>query len=278
VIKYFQDHMSAPFQGCIRPYRVVAPRSSSQFGASGAYVNYMKPYVDSLWTLWATTPLSFYNGTNHYIGTVDVNGVLQFTGAEVGSMTKPTSQAIFACAGFPGYVGAALSAAFNRGVARNGADFYVPSTYYQRSAYKNEFAQVLHEISIHHLAYGFGYDDNNNQSSVLIVGSSQPLTFLSFTIEPFVSPTAAVVPERTSDGNRPGILCVTGNQIVLKNVNQISDVALVSLNGKTVVRKASVHNGGISTAGLAGGTYYVRITDKQGSVSTQTAVIQGGNR
>ena len=97
IMKYFRDNMSAPFQGCIRQYRVVAPRSSAQFGAGidpstgkpGAYADYMKPYVDSLWDLWKTTPLSFYNGTNHYIGTIDANGLLQFTGAETGSMKKP---------------------------------------------------------------------------------------------------------------------------------------------------------------------------------------------
>jgi hypothetical protein len=273
VIKYFQDHMSAPFQGCIKPCRVVAPRSSSQFGTGGAYVNYLKPYVDSLWDLWATTPLSFYNGTQHYIGTVNAGtGILTFSGAEGGSMDKPTSQEIFACSGFPGYVGAALSAALNRGVARNGADFYTPSTYYKRSAYKNEFAQVLHEISIHNLAYGFGYDDNNNQSSVLIVGSSQPLTSLTFTIEPFVSNTPTIVPEHKSAGNRPAMRYLSNNQIALGNAEQIENVSLVSLNGKTVPGNVSLNNNVISTAGLAGGAYYVRITDKQGNVSISKIV------
>ncbi len=270
IIKDFQDSMSAPFQGCIRPCRVVAPRSSSQFGTGGTYVNYLKPYLDSLWALWKVTPLSFYNGTQHYIGTVDANGVLQFTGAETGSMPEPTTQEVWACAGFPGYVGAALSAAMNRGVARIGADFYDPTTYYKVSTYKNEFSQVLHGISIHNKAYGFGYDDNNNQSSVLIVGSSQPLTSLTITIEPFVSgPVATVVSENKSAANRPGILYVTGNQIVLKNVNQIAEVALVSVNGKTVVRNIDVSAGNrvVSTLGLAHGAYLVRIRDKQGIVT-----------
>jgi hypothetical protein len=82
----------------------------------------------------------------------------------------------------------------NRGVARIGADYYDPTTYYKVSAYKNEFSQVLHQISIHNKAYGFGCDDNNNQSSVLKVGSSQPLTSLTITIEPFVSTSVAAIP------------------------------------------------------------------------------------
>lgn len=268
IIQNFHDSMSAPFQGCIRPCRVVAPRSSSQFGTGGAYVNYLKPYLDSLWTLWKTAPLNFSNGNNHYVGTVNAAGTLVFTGAEAGSMAEPTTQMVWACAGFPGYVGAALSAAMNRGVAGNGADYYVPSTYYNRSPYMNEFSKVLHEISIHHLAYGFGYDDNNNQSSVLIVGSSKPLTSLTITIEPFVSaPVAAVVPENKPAAHRPAIRYLSNNQIALGNAGQIESVSLISLNGKTVLGKVPVNNNVISTAGLANGAYYLRILDKQENAS-----------
>jgi Beta-1,3-glucanase len=273
VIKYFHDSMSAPFQGCIRPCRVVAPRSSSQFGTGGAYVNYLKPYLDSLWTLWKTAPLNFNNGNNHYVGTVDANGVLQLTGAETGSMPEPTTQAVWACAGFPGYVGAALSAAMNRGVARFGADYYDPTTYYKVSAYKNEFSQVLHQISIHNKAYGFGYDDNNNQSSVLIVGSSQPLTSLTITIEPFVSTSVAAVPVvHKSVGNRPGIRSLTASQIVLQNAAEIDHVSLISPNGKSVLRIGNLHSNVINTTGLASGAYYLKLVDKQGNISTDRIV------
>jgi len=51
IIQYFTTHMSAPFQGCIKNCRVVAPRSASQFGTGGAYVDYLKPYIDSMWAL-----------------------------------------------------------------------------------------------------------------------------------------------------------------------------------------------------------------------------------
>ena len=263
VIKYFQDSMSAPFDSCLRPCRVVAPRSSVQFSTGHTYANYLKPYLDSLWTLWKTAPLNFNNGNNHYIGTVNAGGTLVFTGAEAGSMPEPKTQDVWACAGFPGYVGAALSAAMNRGVAANGADFYVPSTYYKRSPYKNEFSKVLHDISIHHLAYGFGYDDNNNQSSVLIVGSSKPLTSLTITIEPFVSTTGIVAPKQSSVEIRPAIR-YTDNQIVVQSSAPVKNITLVSINGKSV---RTVNSKVMSTVGLAAGTYYVRITDKLGYTS-----------
>jgi hypothetical protein len=272
VIKYFQDSMSAPFDSCIRPCRVVAPRSSIQFATGHTYGNYLKPYLDSLWTLWKTAPLNFNNGNNHYIGTVNAGGTMVFTGAEAGSMAEPTTQMVWACAGFPGYVGAAFSAALNRGVAGNGADYYNPLSYYKRSPYMNEFSKVLHNISIHHLAYGFGYDDNNNQSSVLIVGSNKPLTSLTLTIEPFVTPVVAAVPEHKWAAGQPRVMYSSGNQVILQNAGQIKNVALVSLNGKTVLGNVAICNNVISTKGLAGGAYYVRITDKQGRTSISKIV------
>ena len=286
--KYFRDSLSAPFQACIWPYRIVAPRSSAQFGAGidprtgkpGAYADYMKPYVDSLWNVWKTTPLSFYNGTNHYIGTVNASGIMNFTGAEAGTMPEPTSQEIFACSGFPGYVGAAFSAAFNRGIAGDGADYYNPAAYYPSSnKYKNEFADILHRISIHHLAYGFGYDDNNNQSSVLIVGSSQPLdTFLirlqSF--DPadstyFTGPTGVVTSQkRVSTVNRFTIKAWGNNQLLVTSATPISSISLISPSGRTL-RSASNKNI-ISTAGLSSGTYYVKVSDIKGHTSMQQFV------
>jgi hypothetical protein len=223
--------------------------------------------------LWKTAPLNFNNGNNHYIGTVNAGGTLVFTGAEAGSMPEPKTQDVWACAGFPGYVGAALSAAMNRGVAANGADFYVPSTYYKRSPYKNEFSKVLHDISIHHLAYGFGYDDNNNQSSVLIVGSSKPLTSLTITIEPFVSaPVSSIVPEYKSASNRPAIRCLADGRIVLANAGIVENVSVIALNGKTVVKNAFINNNVISMKDLSCGAYYVKIKDKAGKISTAKIV------
>ena len=235
----------------------------------------MKPMIDSLWDLWSTTQLVFYNGTQKYTGNVNAaTGILTFGGESV-TMTKPTTQEVWSNPGtrFPGYVGAAFSAALCRGVARNGAWWYDSTTYYKKSAYKSEFAEVLHDISIGNKAYGFGYDDNNNQSSVLIVGSSKPLTSLTLNIQPFVTlPVPTVVPVHKSVASRSAIRCLSNNQIALGNTGQIENVSLISLNGKTVVGNAAVSNNVISTAGLAGGAYYVRITDKQGGTSTARIV------
>ena len=138
----------------------------------------------------------------------------------------------------------------------------------------NEFSRVLHEISIHHLAYGFGYDDNNNQSSVLIVGSSKPLDTFLIRIESFAPAdslyfsTGVAAPQpHTSTVNRTAIRFGAGNQIIVNSAAPIENASLISLNGKSV-RKASVNRNVISTAGLSAGTYYVKVTDRQGRTST----------
>lgn len=268
------NRMSAPFLGCIKPYRVVAPRSSGQFGTGGAYVDFMKPYVDSLWTLWSITQCVFMNGTQRF--TIDVNaatGILTFGGAGSGTMTKPSTQEVWSNTGtrFPGYAGAAFSAALCRGVARNGAWWYDSTTYYKKSAYKSEFAEILHEISINHKAYGFGYDDNNNQSSVLIIGNPKPLTSLTLNLQPFVTcpgcvPT--VVPVGKSIASRSAIRCLADGRIVLANAGLVENVSVIALNGKTVVKNAMVNNNVLNMKNLAGGAYYVKVKDKMGNVST----------
>jgi hypothetical protein len=234
----------------------------------------MKPMIDSLWDLWSTTQCVFMNGTQRF--TVDVNaatGILTFGGAGSATMTKPSTQEVWSNTGtrFPGYAGAAFSAALCRGVARNGAWWYDSTTYYKKSAYKSEFAEILHDISIGHKAYGFGYDDNNNQSSVLIIGNPKPLTSLTLNLQPFVTcpgcvPT--VVPVRKSTGNRTAVQCLSDGRVVLSNAGQIDNVSVVAMNGKTVVKNARVNNNTISLKGLAGGAYYVKIKDKAGRVST----------
>jgi hypothetical protein len=269
------NRMSAPFQGCIKPCRVVAPRSSSQFGNGGAYVNYMKPMIDSLWDLWSVTQLVFYNGTQKYMGNVNATtGILTFSGAESQTMTKPTTQEVWSNTGtrFPGYVGAAFSAALCRGVARNGAWWYDSTTYYKKSAYKSEFAEILHEISIGHKAYGFGYDDNNNQSSVLIVGNPKPLTSLTLNIQPFKTlPVSTVVPVRKSTVSRPSIRVGADNRILVQSATPLRSISLVTASGKSV-RSAGADARVLSTAGLSAGTYYVKMIDRQGHMTMEKFV------
>ncbi len=75
-------------------------------------------------------------------------------------------------------LGAEFCAAFNRGVAMNTAEWYNPAAYYT-GAIKNDYAGFFHAISLNHLAYGFAYDDINDQSSVQILPNANPPSSLT---------------------------------------------------------------------------------------------------
>ena len=61
---------------------------------------------------------------------------------------------------------AQLCAAFNRGVATEPENWYTPSKYYKNSV-SNFYAGFFHEHSVLGKAYGFCYDDVNDQSTLL---------------------------------------------------------------------------------------------------------------
>jgi hypothetical protein len=264
VIEYYNSHVSEPFKSIVGPNRIVAPRSAKNFGTGGTYATYMQPYIDSVWNYFSTNQFKWVRGNQTITGQV-VNGVLQYTG---GSMNKPTTNDIFACAGaFNGVLSADFSAAFNRGVAKFPADWYTPAKYYVNSQYKNEFAMVWHQLGLQNRAYGFAYDDVNDQSSVKILGNSNPPTSLTITIYPFKTVTAASIPVHGSAASQPAIRYGADNTIVVQGSTPIENVSLISLDGKSVLRNAEIGKNVIHTAGLAAGTYFVRKTDKLGQTS-----------
>jgi len=74
-----------------------------------------------------------------------------------------------------------LCAAFNRGVALNTANWYNPAAYYTNSTH-NDYAGFWHQIAIDHRAYGFPYDDVNDQSAVKILPDANPPSSLTIGI------------------------------------------------------------------------------------------------
>lgn len=274
IMKLFKDSLSAPFQASIKPTRVMAPQNSSQFYVGGAYANYFKPILDSLWTLWTASPFTFKYGGSTWTITGNGTDTVTVSGSNAGKMSKPTARSIWANNSFDqmslNFV-APLSSALCRGVARDASWYNDPSTYYHKSKIRSEFADLLHRISIHNKAYGFGFDDNNNQSSVLIVGSSQPLDSLVIDFGSFDPATVgAVVPEQKSRAScSHAIRMGTHNIVVVQSASPVEKVTLVSLNGKSMRKSLQVNNNAFSIAGLSAGTYYVRITDRQGLTITQ---------
>nr|MCH9643164.1 hypothetical protein [Actinomycetes bacterium] len=96
------------------------------------------------------------------------------------TMAKPTTAEVFAAdgpfagTGFQVLFLAELDAALNRGVASTPEQWNDVAAYYPDGQRWNPYAKLFHDIGIAGLAYGFPYDDVNDQSSVLILNNAEP--------------------------------------------------------------------------------------------------------
>jgi glycosyl hydrolase family 64 (putative beta-1,3-glucanase) len=180
----YGETVGPAFQSLAGDYRIVAPRSSSAFAGGGKYGDLIQPAIDAAWQKWATDGFTLTRLNQTFSGRV-VEGRLEFTKDGQGPhyLDKPTSADVVQCAGalvppapekvVERELGAELGAAFNRGVSGNTTTWYQPSDYYTHEP-SNDYAAFFHRISIDHRAYGFPYDDVNDQSSVKILPNTEP--------------------------------------------------------------------------------------------------------
>lgn len=177
----------------ISPLRIWAPAHTT-FGTGQANGNYFDSYVDAVWAEYATTPLVVFldNNSREFSGTTSGttfnftevnlnNGAYGGTGTY--TINEPTTQDLLLCAGSMATgsgVTAALEAqfcaAFNRHVMDTYTNWTVASSYYQ-TAPSNYYAAFWHNHGIDGLAYGFAYDDVNNQSSSIVGATPEHMAF-----------------------------------------------------------------------------------------------------
>jgi hypothetical protein len=180
------------FDPLLSSYRIVAPRSSPLFKPGGASANFLQPTIDAVWAQYTSTQFTLNLPGRVFTGRV-TNGRLQFTknGAGPFFLSKPSTKDVVECSGTLASAGMATTelelgaefcAAFNRGVAGNTANWYNASAYYPTPTAKNEFAKFFHTIGLQGRAYGFAYDDVNDQSSVKILPNANPPTRLTIGI------------------------------------------------------------------------------------------------
>ncbi len=191
VYAQYASAVGPAFRPLATPYRILAPHSSASFATGGSQANYMQSYIDQVWSYYTTTPFTLTRQGVTFAGGV-VNGQLQFTrnGAGPFFLNKPTSSDALACSGALASggmssqaleLGAEMCAALNRGVALNTANWYSPATYYTNSI-QNEYAGFWHQIGIDHRAYGFPYDDVNDQSAFKGLPNANPPSSLTLSI------------------------------------------------------------------------------------------------
>ena len=178
----FLNNAPDGFKYCVNDKRIVAPCKSA-FNSGQAYANYFDAYINEFWAKYSNENLIFSSEAGAFTGHV-VGNQMQFTrsgDSKIYYVDKPTTQEVLEGKGafdrgndVEKAIEAQLCAAFNRGVATEPSKWYKPSEYYKNSI-NNYYAGFFHENSVVGLAYGFCYDDVNDQSTLLQYGSSDAL-------------------------------------------------------------------------------------------------------
>ncbi|MBE1160707.1 beta-1,3-glucanase family protein [Dyella acidiphila] len=180
--------------------RILSPAETT-FGNGGANGNYFDSYIAGAWGQYSSTPVTITVNGRQFNGTA-AGSTLTFTevnpaAANVGEtfvVQQPSTQDILLCAGSmaSGVAGSTpqqqdenaiqlqlenqICAATNRGVLLTQANWANAASYYQ-SAPANFYSQFWHLHSVGGMAYGFSYDDNNNQSTTITTQQPEHMAF-----------------------------------------------------------------------------------------------------
>ena len=167
---------SGDFPALASAHRIVAPLHGS-YSATGADSDYFNRYIDSIWSQYAASSLVITVDQGTFTGKVDAGtGKMAFTrpgDATVYHVSKPTSADVWGGMGTMAtgstielVLESQICAAFHRHVLENPSGMHTPGAYYRKSG-GDQYAEFWHNHSIGGLAYGFCYDDVDNQSSTL---------------------------------------------------------------------------------------------------------------
>ncbi|MDG6100864.1 beta-1,3-glucanase family protein [Dactylosporangium aurantiacum] len=195
--------------------RVLAPGKAADAGLFSA--TYLDPYITNAWNAYTSKTLTVVPFTDQpgvkYFGRT--NGtVMTFTngsGQQVASFNKPSTSNVWGCDGalgapndqVVGPIARTLCAALHRGTlgtidtqpGGGAADFY-------KSSLTNHYSRIIHANMADGKAYGFAFDDVQNQES--LVHSGDPRS-AGITLSPFVGGTTppTTTPTTTAPTTKP---------------------------------------------------------------------------
>ncbi|WP_147292911.1 beta-1,3-glucanase family protein [Dyella psychrodurans] len=180
--------------------RIIAPAQTT-FGSGQTNGNYFDSYIAGAWAQYSTTPVTITVNGRQFNGTASGSAItfaeVNPAAANVGEtfvVQQPSTQDILQCAGTmaTGVPGSSpqqqdenaiqlqlenqICAATNRGVLLTSTSWATASTYYQSSP-ANFYSWFWHQHSVGGLAYGFSYDDNNNQSTTIATQQPEHMAF-----------------------------------------------------------------------------------------------------
>ncbi len=174
IFNSFKNNAPAAWKTLVDDKRIMAPCKKT-FNEGQTYSNYFDNYINEFWNKYSTQDLVFSCEAGTFTGRVS-GDVMTFHKAGDGGtyyVYKPTTQDVLEGKGNFNrgnstelVIEAQLCAAFNRGVATDPANYNNPGAYYKNSTY-NWYSRFWHENSVNSLAYGFCYDDVNDQSTLL---------------------------------------------------------------------------------------------------------------
>ncbi|MEM5947574.1 beta-1,3-glucanase family protein [Spirochaetia bacterium 38H-sp] len=179
VFSRFSSYVPSEFTSLVKyPYRILAP-GKGDFGEDGIYANYFDSYVDQVWQQYKTQTLYVSHPLGDFEARVLSDDRMEFTRTSDGQKFyisgKPNDTEILEGSGVLASgntvelaLEAWVCAAFNRHVMHYPSSSYWnnPSYYYQ-SGPANWYSAFWHSISLGGFAYGFCYDDVNDQSTLI---------------------------------------------------------------------------------------------------------------
>lgn len=178
----FKNGAPDAFKTIVNDKRIMAPCKST-FNVGQPYAGYFDAYINEFWTKYTNENLVFQCEGGTFTGRVEGNR-MKFTrsgSADVYYVDKPSTQEVLEGKGAfdrgnatEKVIEAQLCAAFNRGVATEPSKWNKPAQYYQ-NAINNYYAGFFHKHSVVGRAYGFCYDDVNDQSTLLQYDNSDAL-------------------------------------------------------------------------------------------------------
>ena len=190
VFAEYERTVGVPFRSLSGPARILAPYKAT-FRSGGPGQDYLQPAIDAAWSHYTVSPFHYQLLGDLFTGGV-VDDRLRFFRNADGPYTiaRPDTYDVMAGANslargneVQKQLGAQLCAAFNRGVAADTSKWLAAASYYPQNALKNDYAMFFHAISLDRRAYGFSYDDVNDQSSVQILpDANDPPTSLALRI------------------------------------------------------------------------------------------------
>ncbi len=175
LMRDFKAAVPAPFRSLVQDLRITAPGHAPE----GPLYRHLDAYIRTMWDRYRSQPLVLTPDEGTFTGRVEPGGVLVFTRAGDPERhlihAMPTTLEAFRCDGplargttTERVLGAQLAAMLNRHVLETPMKWRDAAGYYA-SVPANAYARFWHQRGLGGKAYGFPYDDVNDQATLIHV-------------------------------------------------------------------------------------------------------------